>query len=594
VAAGADRRIRLWALKSRDKAQINPLLESRFAHEATINTLRILPGGRQVVSAALDRSLKVWSLPALELQSVLPHQPDTLTALDPHDGAVLVARMNGSIETLSVPPPSTTEEKAAVAAPTSLRQTEKDEPPAKIAEVEPNNVPAQAQPIPIPAEVTGSIEAAGDVDVFRFEAKKGEALTFEVFAGREKSTLDSRLEVRDEAGNPIERVALQATRSSWLTFRGKDANTSGDFRVQNYAEMELNEFLYCNGEVVKLWMYPRGPDSGFLVYPGQGNRQTYFDTTPTAHPLGEPVYSVRPLPPGAQPAPNGLPVFHLNYENDDDSSRIGGRDSVLHFVAPADGRYHLRVTDTRGFGGPMAKYRVVCRRTRPNFSVMISAGSKPSVSPGSGREFQVKAVRTDGFEGEIVVELEDLPPGFSATSPIVIEAGQNFALGVIYAETGLTKPSPEVAARTKLRATATVHGTTVTHQSTGLGEIGVGPAAKITVAVEPSAGDERTAGQPVELSIRPGETITAKIRARRIDFKDRIELGKDDSGRNLPHGVYVDNIGLNGLLILEGETEREFALTAAKWVPEGRRLIFFKATGDGGQATPALWLNVKK
>jgi hypothetical protein len=71
-------------------------------------------------------------------------------------------------------------------------------------------------------------------------------------------------------------------------------------------------------------------------------------------------------------------------------------------------------------------------------------------------------------------------------------------------------------------------------------------------------------------------------------------LGKEDSGRNLPHGVYVDNIGLNGLLILEGETEREFALTAAKWVPEGRRLIFFRATGDGGQASPAVWLNVKK
>ncbi len=593
VAAGADRRIRLWALKSRDKAQINPMLESRFAHEATINTLRILPGGRQVVSASLDRSLKVWSLPALELQSVLPQQPDTLTALDPHDGAVLVSRMNGSIETVPVPQPSSTEEKSSGAMATLRAQTEEEQPPAKIAEIEPNNLPAQAQPIPIPAEVTGAIEKAGDVDVFRFDAKKGEALTFEVFAGREKSTLDSRLEVRDEAGNPIERVALQATRSSWLTFRGKDANTSGDFRVQNYAEMELNEFLYCNGEVVKLWMYPRGPDSGFLVYPGQSTRQTYFDTTPTAHPLGEPVYSVRPLPPGAQPAPNGLPVFRLNYENDDDSSRIGGRDSVLHFVAPADGHYHLRLTDTRGFGDPAAKYRVVCRRTRPDFSVTISAGSKPSVSPGSGREFQVKAVRTDGFEGEIIVELEDLPPGFSATSPIVIEAGQNFALGVIYA-TEKARPTPEVAARTKLRATATIQGHTVTHQSAGLGEIKVGPAPKVTVAVEQIGKGSGPAEQPVELSIKPGETITAKIRARRIDFKDRIELGKEDSGRNLPHGVYVDNIGLNGLLILEGETEREFALTAAKWVPEGRRLIFFRATGDGGQASPAVWLNVKK
>ncbi len=73
--------------------------------------------------------------------------------------------------------------------------------------------------------------------------------------------------------------------------------------------MELNEYLYSGGEVVKLWLYPRGPDSGFKVYPGAGNRWTYFDTTPISHAMGEPAWIVRELAADESPAPNGLPVF---------------------------------------------------------------------------------------------------------------------------------------------------------------------------------------------------------------------------------------------------------------------------------------------
>lgn len=594
IGAGADRRIRLWKLKSREKAEINPMLESRFAHEATINALSILPSGDRLVSTALDRTLKTWSLPALELLQNLPLQPDTITSMHPaHKGAnVMVSRMDGSIAAFAIPAPSTTALTANATSGDANYPAVQDGPPEKTEEHEPNNTLSEAQKLSIPSELTGSIGVPGDIDTFRFDAKMGEAFTFEVFAEREKSTLDSRLEIRDAQGNPVERLLLQATRSSWLTFRGKDANTSGDFRIQHWPEMDLNELLYCNGEVVKLWMYPRGPDSGFLVYPGQGTRQTYFDTTALSHPLGQPVYTVRPLPPGSTPPSNGLPVFPLYFENDDDASRVGGHDSVLHFIAPKEGSYYLRLTDTRGFGGEKATYRLLSQHSQADFKVTLSAGMAPKVSPGSGREFQVKAERKDGFEGPIRVDLDNLPPGFSATTPLFIEAGQNFALGSIYAEAGITKPTPEVAARTKLRASATIQGKLVQHITQGLGAIEVGPKAKLTASVVSKDGKAPTKEQPLELVIHPGETITARLRTQRLDFKDRIEFGNEDSGRNLPHGVYVDNIGLNGLLILEGTTERDFFLTAAKTAQEGRRQIFFRAKGDGGQTTPAVWLNV--
>ena len=176
-------------------------------------------------------------------------------------------------------------------------------------------------------------------DLFRFRAKAGEQWVLEINAARSKSPLDSKVEVLDATGAPIERVRLQAVRKSWLTFRGKDSSTSGDFRVFKWREMTLNQFLYLNGEVVKLWHYPRGPDSGYFVYPGSGTRHAFFDTTPLAHPLGQFAYIVNPLPAGITPPANGLPTFPIYFENDDDSQRRLGKDSKLTFTAPRDGEF---------------------------------------------------------------------------------------------------------------------------------------------------------------------------------------------------------------------------------------------------------------
>ena len=99
-------------------------------------------------------------------------------------------------------------------------------------------------------------------------------------AARSGSKLDSFLEVLDDQGRRVPRVLLQAVRDSYFTFRGKNGTETGDFRLFNWEEMGINDYLYANGEVVRLWLYPRGPDSGFFVYPGQGNRWGYFDTTP--------------------------------------------------------------------------------------------------------------------------------------------------------------------------------------------------------------------------------------------------------------------------------------------------------------------------
>ncbi|MFM8891176.1 MAG: hypothetical protein ACKOTB_06055, partial [Planctomycetia bacterium] len=75
-------------------------------------------------------------------------------------------------------------------------------------------------------------------------------------------------------------------------------------------------------------------------------------------------------------------------------------------------------------------------------------------------------------------------------------------------------------------------------------------------------------------------------------FKGGIDFGKEGAGRNLPHGVFVDNLGLNGLLVVEGADERVFFITAAPKAAPGRRLFHLRANPDGGQTSQPVWLNV--
>ena len=595
LSTGADRRIHMWRLVSREKPALNPLVHSRFAHEAPIVGLAMSADGKFIVSSASDRTVKVWSLPELELRHAYGPQPDitpVLTAI-PKTDKFLLARMDGSTGRLAI----VTDAIASAAPKFALATLDTDGAavPAKLDEKEPNNTPAEAGAVPVPVEIKGAINSAGDRDLFRFHAKAGESLVLETNAARSKSKADTRIEVLHADGTPVEQVVLQATRDSWFTFRGKDSDTADDFRLHNWAQMELDEFLYANGEVVKLWLYPRGPDSGFKVYPGEGKRHGQFSTTPLAHALGEPAYIVRPLPPGAKPAPNGLPVIRLNYENDDDPTRRAGSDSVLHFTAPADGDYLARISDVRGFGGKADfHYTLTVRPRRPDFKVTLG-GTSPKISPGSGREFSVKAERIDGYEGPIRVDIASLPPGFTTNAPLEIEAGQMTADGLIFAEPGAASPDDAADKAVKVTATASINGRDVTHDVGTLGNIELGPAAKLLVEIIP--GDDRsfvkeTPGQPLEFTILPGQTISAKVRATRSDFKDRIQLGKEDAGRNLPYGLYVDNVGLSGLLIVEGQTEREFFVTASPIAQPCTRLLHLKASGDGGQCSRAVVIRV--
>ena len=149
-------------------------------------------------------------------------------------------------------------------------------------------------------------------------------------------------------------------------------------------------------------------------------------------------------------------------------------------------------------------------------------------------------------------------------------------------------------------ASASIGGKKVSKKGKKLGELKLGPktedarasAAVCRRAVFGSGRSLALAASRRRLSIAPGETIAATLKVERNGFDGEIKFGGELSGRNLPHGVYVDNIGLNGVTLLQGENERTIFLTARKWVPEQSRLFHLQADTDGKQTSWPVLLHV--
>jgi mono/diheme cytochrome c family protein len=455
----------------------------------------------------------------------------------------------------------------------------------QIEEKEDNDDVKMTQIVTLPVTINGSmgflarasekaeprLESLGygkaDTDHFAFDAKKGQTWIIETVADQAGSPADTKLDILHADGQPVQRVLLQAVRDSYVNFRSVDANNP-DIRLQNWEEMELNEFAYLNGDVMKIVRMPRGPDGGCFFYINGGKRRAYFDTSATSHSLDEPCYIVEPRSIGSQIVPNGLPIFTLNYSNDDSGDRKLGSDSRLTFTAPADGRYVIKVTDTRGWSGERFVYALTIREPKPDFSVKL-AGANPTVMPGASIGFSFRADRVDGFDDPIQIDITGLPQGYFASSPILIEAGHDLVSGSLRA-------APDAKADadwSKLKITA--KGKNITHDAGTFGKVTLGAAPKFIIVMEPDNGGKAVMREiqdetkPLEITLVPGQTVKAWIRAVRL--KDDGIINLDVHG--LPHGVIVDDIGLNGVQIREKENERPIFFRAANWVKDQDKLI---------------------
>lgn len=586
AAAGVDMRLRVWELSPTAAEGTNPLLVARFAHEGPILKLVYSPSGDLLVTSSEDRRLKVWETKGYTQVAVFDRQPDWTPALavSPDDSQLFVGRMDGSLATI----PLGSQLKQPVVQVAKLTEVPEGTVSAAapaletavINEVEPNAQPATAQKLLVGQTAKGSFNTAGDEDLYALDMVKGSTIVLETKAARNKSQADTKLEVLRADGTTVQRGWLQAVRDSWINFRPIDSN-SPDVRVEFWEEMDLGQYLYMNGEVTKIARMPQGPDSGLLLVTSSGKRQTYFDTTAVAHQKDDPVYIVEAWPLGANVVDNGLPLFPIHYANDDDSERELGTDSRLTFVAPEDGTYFVRVADSRGFGGTGYDYELLARPLQPDFSVKLATPER-TVPKGSGQRLTFTANRIDHITAPLEIEVSGLPAGWFVTSPIIIDEGALEGRGAIWAAIDAADLTDEQRGAIKITATSSGES----RDAGTFKKLALAEPAKFKVTLFPD--DTRFTSPNGGLLLAAGTTITAKIIVERNGFDGDIKFDVD----GLPFGVIVDNIGLSGVLIRKGETERQIFLTARPWVAPTSRLITAVSQNEGLQTSPAVTLEV--
>ncbi len=427
----------------------------------------------------------------------------------------------------------------------------------------------------VPGAADGILTKPREAQHVRFHAKKGERLVVEVLARRAGSPIDPVIEILDASGKLVPRAVLRAIAKTYTVFRDHDSSGSG-IRIEAWNDLTIDDYMFVDGELMRIVEQPKTPDDDCQFYQVAGQRVGYLGTTPAHHSQGSSMYKVEIHPPGATFAANGLPVFPIHYRNDDGGPGYG-KDSFLMFDATAEGTYQVRVTDARGAGSPAHAYRVTVRPPKPDFTVSFNP-TAPAVWKGGAIPVNVTVTRMDGFDGEVRVELEGLPPGFHAPVAFV-EAGHTTTAFALFASADATVP-PKT--QLKLVARATVGGKEVVREAVG----GMPSIAAV--------GDLVTKTRVSEIAIRPGhETRFVVDVERQGKFTGRVPVDV----RGLPHGVRVLDIGLNGILITERESSREVVLYAEPWVKPMEHPIVVLTRSEGKNtehAAKSVLLKVEK
>jgi len=430
-----------------------------------------------------------------------------------------------------------------------------------------NDSPTQAEPVAIPGGTSGRIERAGDVDFFRFEAKKGRRVILEVFGRRLGSPIDPVIEVLDAQGRAIPRAVLRPVEETKVAFRDHPSTIRG-IRLTKWDDLAMKDYLLVGRELVRLEELPRNPDDDAVFWgigdgrTNAGERLAFCETTPEQHPLGQPMWKVEIHPPGSAFQAGGMAPVTLHYRNDDGGPGFG-KDARITFDPPADGTYLVRVEDVRGLGGEDFGYHLLVRPPHPDFAVSLRGGEDPEVPRGGAAVVRIDLLRKDGFDDAVEVEAVGLPPGVTATTARIEPEAYTADL-LLMADASAPAFSPPTWRLVAQSAGRSSGERVIRHESDPGGPSG----GRITVTPEP---DLKVTASADRVVIRPGERVDLTLNvARSPAFSGRVPI----EVRNLPIGVRVLNIGLNGVLVTESQVARPISLYAEPWVSPADRSFY--------------------
>jgi hypothetical protein len=268
-------------------------------------------------------------------------------------------------------------------------------------------------------------------------------------------------------------------------------------------------------------------------------------------------------------------------EGDDATfKRVISADSWLeNWTSPADGKYLLEIQDLHQRGGPSFTYAIQATRAEPSFLLEVDT-DKTLLSPGMGGVIYVRALRKNGFAGEIQIEVSGLPSG------VMAQAGKippEITDGIVYLNAATDAPKGATNIHITGKATHVVAGqepvllTTVgsvlqEYYAPGGGR-GNYPVVMHTISVAEPGDIRRIKLSKSDVALKPGESQRIDIEIERAaDFKGNVTLDmiyqhlEQPYGNSLPRGVTVDYANSKTLLTAS-DTSGHITLKAAADAP---------------------------
>lgn len=311
-------------------------------------------------------------------------------------------------------------------------------------ETEPNDAIKTACAVSLPNAFNGIISKPGDVDCFRFAAKKGQSFDVECYARRIRSGLDPVVNIYYADGRRITGNDDSRGPDSFFRF---NVPADGDYviRVNDHLGRGQADFVY------RLEFHPVKPKLTLgiprvarysqyrqAIFVARGNRYGTLISASRANFGGEIKLDGNDLPPGvkmiAEPMAANLTLMPVVFEAAADAP-IGGKlvdftgrhiDPKLNIV----GHYSNLADFVLGPPNNTLYYPCVVDRLpivvvdELPFELEIQQPQAPLVRSGS-MNLKVIVKRKAGFNGAINVQFPFRPPGVGTRSSITIPAGKN-------------------------------------------------------------------------------------------------------------------------------------------------------------------------
>lgn len=281
-------------------------------------------------------------------------------------------------------------------------------------------------------------------------------------------------------------------------------------------------------------------------------------------------------------------------ENDD----AVGKDARLEFQPPAPGSYVVEARNVEEKTGPDCFYRLWVRHVEPDFQIFLKT-DRLALAAGSTIALQVSAERSGGFDGQIEVMVEGLPPTVRCSGG-VIDRGRDSV------EITLTAPveTSATASEVFVRGRATVAGKQITRTAAGWEQY-EHRSIDLVLSVEYSYTRPHYLWDMLLLAlIEPSEPVTLSLAETSVSLMPggRAEIPVRAARRNGADGeIKLEIRGLPPKVtaaivpIPAKQTEARVVLTAAADAPVGvANLLLTGQIGGTKLLAPALSVAVKK